>query len=78
MADESITRWLRSRGGYVSPKLDLFKQQNESSGDRCVCAREAVEEGEQLLLVPLAATLHLPTTQEWEDRCAPDGWQTHS
>lgn len=60
----AFVEWLRLRGAYVSPKLDLFKEM--PSGDRTVCAKEAVAEGEQLLMVPLEATLRMPTQEEWK------------
>jgi hypothetical protein len=52
-----FAKWLRSRGGYLSPKLNLFE--NLTNGDRGVWACEDIKEGEQLLLVPSDATLHL-------------------
>jgi hypothetical protein len=52
--------WLRQQGGYVNPKVDLFHQL--SSGDRGVYAAADIEEGEQLLLVPVSSTLHLDVT----------------
>ncbi len=60
----ALAAWLRERGGYVSPKLELFKSLDDS-GDRTVWAKEALTEGEQLLLVPLEATLRMPTSEEW-------------
>jgi hypothetical protein len=52
--------WLRQQGGYVNPKVDLFHQL--PSGDRGVYATADIEEGEQLLLVPVSSTLHLDVT----------------
>jgi hypothetical protein len=50
--------WLKQRGAYVSPKLDLFGA--GVGGDRTVRAAAAVDEGERLLLVPEGVTLTLP------------------
>ncbi|KAF8059667.1 setd6 [Scenedesmus sp. PABB004] len=55
--EAAFVAWLTERGGFVNPKLSLFSLQGD--GDRGVTVREDVEEGEQLLLVPLSATLHL-------------------
>lgn len=53
----AFVQWLRDKGGYVNPKIDLFHQLK--SGDRGVYAEQDIKEGEQLLLVPVQATLHL-------------------
>ncbi|GBF94957.1 hypothetical protein Rsub_07458 [Raphidocelis subcapitata] len=54
----ALLAWLKQRGAYVSPKLDLFGA--GVGGDRTVRAAAAVDEGERLLLVPECATLTLP------------------
>jgi hypothetical protein len=57
MAEAKFVEWIKTRGGYVSPKISLFH--DTGSGDRTVYANEALEEGEQLLLVAVQDTLHL-------------------
>jgi hypothetical protein len=54
----AFVEWLKDRGGYVNPKINLFKKTG-SSGDRGVYAEQDIAEGEQLLLVPVPSTLHL-------------------
>ncbi|KAI8471124.1 MAG: hypothetical protein J3K34DRAFT_238796 [Monoraphidium minutum] len=56
-AQAAFLEWLKRRGAYISPKLDLFGE--GTGGDRTVRAREDVEDGERLLLVPEEATLTL-------------------
>ena len=55
--------WLKSAGGYVHPSLDLFCPLG-ADGDRGVVAREDIKEGEQLVLIPQACTLHVPSDQD--------------
>lgn len=52
--------WLQQQGGYANPKVSLFHQL--PSGDRGVYAAADIQEGEQLLLVPVSCTLHLDVT----------------
>ncbi|WIA41993.1 hypothetical protein OEZ86_009292 [Tetradesmus obliquus] len=54
----AFVNWLKDRGGYVNPKINLFNKTG-SSGDRGVYAEQDIAEGEQLLLVPVPSTLHL-------------------
>lgn len=53
----AFVQWLQNKGGYVNPKINLFH--TLKSGDRGVYAEQEIKEGEQLLLVPVQATLHL-------------------
>lgn len=64
-ADAAFTAWLAEQGGYVHPSLDLFREL--PGGDRAAVAAADIAEGEQLLIVPVAATLHLDVPG------APDG-----
>jgi len=57
---EAFKDWLKQQGGYVNPKVSLFHQL--PSGDRGVYATADINEGEQLLLVPVSCTLHLDVT----------------
>lgn len=57
MRQEDFLAWLQRRGAYVSPKIDLFGA--GTGEDRTVRAREAIDEGERLLLVPEDATITL-------------------
>lgn len=59
-AQSAFTDWLKQQGGYVNPKASLFHEL--PSGDRGVYAAADIEEGEQLLLVPVSCTLHLDVT----------------
>lgn len=54
--------WLRQQGGYLNPKVSLFKQLAPTSSDRGVTATADIAEDEQLILVPVSATLHLELT----------------
>ena len=61
---QEFVAWLKSRGGYLHPNLDLFKEL--PGGDRGVAATEDLAEGAVLLLLPLSSTLYLPTAAELE------------
>ena len=52
--------WLKQQGGYLHPKVSLFHQL--ASNDRGVTATADIAEGEQLILVPVSASLHLELT----------------
>jgi len=53
-------QWLKDKGGYIHPDIDLFHMPDGAASDqRGVFALKPVKEGEQLLLIPLEATLHL-------------------
>lgn len=54
--------WLKARGGYLHPGLDLFKEL--PGGDRGVVATEDVAEGTVLALLPSTCTLYIPTDAE--------------
>jgi hypothetical protein len=57
---EHFEQWLREQGGYIHPNIDLFHALIPDTSDhRGVFAKQPVKEGEQLLLVPVEATLHL-------------------
>jgi len=57
---EQFEQWLKEQGGYIHPNIDLFHALSPNASDhRGVFAQELVKEGEQLLLVPVEATLHL-------------------
>ena len=56
--------WLGGQGGYLNPKLEAFIEVDDN-GDRGIIAKEDIEEGQQLMLIPLACCLHMPTQQEW-------------
>ena len=60
----SFLSFLRERGGFVHPKLKLFDEVDDN-GDRGVFAQEDIQEGQQLVLVPLQCCLHMPTQLEW-------------
>ena len=60
-----FTSWLTGLGGYINPKLKLFTEVDDN-GDRGVVAAADIEEGQQLMLIPLSCCLHMPTQQEWE------------
>lgn len=61
---EQFEQWLKDKGGYIHPNIDLFHALSlDASDHRGVCAKEAVREGEQLLLVPVEATLHLENVE---------------
>ena len=68
MAQGAFLEWLKRRGAYVSPKLDLFGA--GVGDDRTVRAAAAVEEGERLLLVPEESTLTLGAGEDATGRCA--------
>ena len=56
--------WLGGQGGYLNTKLKPFIEVDDN-GDRGVVAQEDIEEGQQLMLIPLSCCLHMPTQQEW-------------
>jgi hypothetical protein len=58
-----LAAWIASRGGTVSDKLELFHQME--SGDRGVFATADIAEGEQLMIIPTDATIHLPSAEEF-------------
>ena len=55
--------WLGGQGGYLNPQLKAFTEVDDN-GDRGVVAEEDIEEGQQLMLIPLSCCLHMPTQQE--------------
>ncbi|KAL3141212.1 hypothetical protein ABBQ38_003551 [Trebouxia sp. C0009 RCD-2024] len=55
--------WLGGQGGYLNPKLKAFTEVDDN-GDRGIVAEEDIEEGQQLMLIPLSCCLHMPTQQE--------------
>jgi hypothetical protein len=57
--EKAFRDWFSRRGGYISPKVSLFGDSG-IPGDRGVRARADIDEGEQLLLVPIQSTLHIP------------------
>ncbi|DBB01093.1 hypothetical protein WJX77_011966 [Trebouxia sp. C0004] len=56
--------WLGGQGGYLNLKLKPFIEVDDS-GDRGVVAEEDIEEGQQLMLIPMSCCLHMPTQQEY-------------
>ena len=56
---DELVAWLRQRGGFIHASVDLFHEM--PGGDRSVVALEDLEEGEQLMLVPVECALHVPT-----------------
>ena len=56
--------WLGGQGGYLNPKLKPFIEVDDN-GDRGVVAEEDIEEGQQLMLIPMSCCLHMPTQQEY-------------
>ena len=62
VSSHALVDWLRARGGYVHPDLDLFAAL--PNGDRGVVARAPIAEGEHLVVLPLGCTMHLPTSQQ--------------
>jgi hypothetical protein len=50
-----FAEWLRRRGGLVHDGVDLFH--DFGGGNRGVCAKKDIAEGEQLLLLPLGCTI---------------------
>ncbi len=59
---QALVAWLRQRGGLVHESVDLFHAM--PGGDRSVVALADIEEGEQLMLVPLECALHVPTASD--------------
>ena len=57
--EKAFRHWFSSRGGYISPKVSLFGDSG-IPGDRGVRAIADISAGEQLLLVPVQSTLHIP------------------
>lgn len=55
MAAQSFLDWIHHQGGYVNPAIDLFH--DFEGGKRGVIAKKDISQGEQLLLIPLQATL---------------------
>ncbi len=55
--------WLGGQGGYLNPRLKPFIEVDDN-GDRGVVAEEDIEEGQQLMLIPMSCCLHMPTQQE--------------
>jgi hypothetical protein len=55
--------WATCGGAYFHPALSVFGD-TERRG-RGVVSRETIKEGEQLMLIPLALCLHMPTDAEW-------------
>lgn len=47
----------------MNPKLKAFTEVDDN-GDRGIVAEEDIEEGQQLVLIPLSCCLHMPTPQE--------------
>ena len=64
--DVGLAAWLRSRGGYVHPDLDLFA--TLPNGDRGVAMTKAIAEGTNLIVLPLHCTMHIPSAKEAEER----------
>eukprot|EP00798_Chlamydomonas_sp_ICE-L_P020557 gene20557-27349_t len=62
-SDAGLIAWLASRGGSVSPKLNLFHRLD--SGDRGVVAVSDIAPGEQLAILPAQSTLHVPSAEEF-------------
>ncbi len=56
--------WLTGQGGCLHPKLKPFIEVDDN-GDRGVVAEDDIEEGQQLMLIPLSCCLHMPTQQAW-------------
>ena len=48
----------------MNPKLKPFIEVDDN-GDRGIVADADIEEGQQLMLIPLSCCLHMPTQQEW-------------
>ncbi len=61
---QKLAAWVEQHGGYVCEGLSLSATCPDSG--RGVQARQAIKEGDQLLLVPLHMCLHWPTAAEWE------------
>ena len=59
----SFSSWLGGQGGYLNPKLKAFTEVDDN-GDRGILAKEDIEEGQQLMLIPLSCCLHMPTQQD--------------
>lgn len=47
----------------MNSKLKAFIEVDDN-GDRGIVAEEDIEEGQQLVLIPLSCCLHMPTPQE--------------
>lgn len=56
--------WLSGQGGYLNPKLKPFIEVDDN-GDRGVIVEDDIEEGQQLMLIPMSCCLHMPTQQEF-------------
>jgi hypothetical protein len=52
-------QWLTAGGGYVHPHLDLMADLGD--GERGVVVTQAIQDGEQLAVVPMRLCLHTPT-----------------
>ena len=60
---EAFFRWVDVNGAFMHPQLSLFHAL--ASGDRGVVAQERINQGEELVSVPLDACIHMPTEEEW-------------
>lgn len=60
-----FVEWLRSNGGYVAPSLDPFHEL--PTGDRGIVAVGDIAEGDNLIILPTQATIHVPTAKELEE-----------
>ncbi len=58
----NLVAWMRSRGGFVHSGLDLFAEL--PGGDRGVVARQRIEEGAYIMIVPVSCTMHMPTAAQ--------------
>ena len=65
-SSDALVDWLRARGGYVHPDLDLFAQL--PNGDRGVVASAPIAEGAHLVVLPLGCTMHLPSLLQAKDQ----------
>lgn len=57
-------KWAEERGAYVHPALDVFGL--SARRGRGVMAKEAIKDGEQLMLIPIDLCIHSPTDKEME------------
>ena len=73
MVKEALVQWLTAGGGYVHPHLDLMADLGD--GERGVVVTQAIQEREQLAVVPLRLCLHTPTLAQ---QASPFHWHVYA
>jgi hypothetical protein len=62
-------KWTESRGGHISPYIDLFHK--FPNGRRGIVATYPLKKGELLLLIPVKACIHTLAQEDDEVRNIP-------